>query len=147
MNLPTPGPRLAELRLHRARARARAQVWKLCIPPAARRPRWQVPIRMNLFTNDVGNSISTFSASITQSFSPICSLAILEPDNSVVRKLFAEYQQKQTKHLRLSYVLIFLYRFALNALPSSGHRHKLSPTMAGCSRMFITAVFATVRGW
>ena len=42
-------------------------------------------IRMNLFTNDVGNSISTFSASITQSFSPICSLAILEPDNSVVR--------------------------------------------------------------
>ena len=41
-------------------------------------------IRMNLFTNDVGNSISTFSASITQSFSAICSLAILEPDNSVV---------------------------------------------------------------
>jgi len=41
-------------------------------------------IKMNLFTDDVVNSISVFSASITQSFSPICSLAVLEPDNSVV---------------------------------------------------------------
>jgi cysteine-rich repeat protein len=41
-------------------------------------------LRMNLFTDQVSSSISILPASISQAFSPVCSLAILEADSSIL---------------------------------------------------------------
>ena len=41
-------------------------------------------LRMNLFTDQVSNSISILPASISQAFAPVCSLAILEADSSIL---------------------------------------------------------------
>ena len=41
-------------------------------------------VRMNLFTDQVASSLSILPASISQSFTPICSLAIFEPDSSII---------------------------------------------------------------
>jgi cysteine-rich repeat protein len=41
-------------------------------------------LKMDLFTDQVASSVSILPASIAQSFAPICSLAILEPDSSIL---------------------------------------------------------------
>jgi cysteine-rich repeat protein len=41
-------------------------------------------LRMNLFTDQVSNSISILPASISQAFAPVCSLAIFDADSSIL---------------------------------------------------------------